>query len=195
MNWIAKQRVFRLIPSLENAEFVRFGLIPRNTFVNSPRVHTSRLHLWENPDVYLAGQIVGVEGYIESTAMGFCGARQIATDLLRLKEEVLSPETMCGAVIRYITKTDPDHFKLVNANFFQLDPPPRKMPRSRRKAWLAELSLAVLRKERMPADSMPVNREEQKLDLSSLQHELQVGGPPPPSGHSYEEENPGLIPL
>ncbi len=141
MTWPAQKTVFRMIPGLEGAEFVRLGSIHRNTFINSPRVLTPRLNLRKHPDVYLAGQIIGVEGYIESTAMGLCAANQIAADLLGHKADVPRPITMCGALIRYITETDPEHFQPMNANFGLLDHPLQKMSKPLRKAWMSERAL------------------------------------------------------
>ena len=98
----------------------------------------------------MAGQIIGVEGYIESTAMGLCAAKQIASDLMNRDQQVPDPDTMCGALIRYITQSDPKHFQPMNANFGLLDPPEKKMSKSLRKAWFSERALKTLK------DSLPV---------------------------------------
>ena len=146
MSWTAQKKVFRMIPGLEHAEFVRLGSIHRNTFINTPVVLSPRLNLKKYPEVYFAGQIIGVEGYIESTAMGLCAAHQIDGDLKGFEWKIPEPETMCGALIRYITESDPKHFQPMNANFGLLDPPKKKMPKSLRKAWFSQRALNVLRK-------------------------------------------------
>lgn len=145
MTWTAQKSVFQLIPGLEKAEFVRLGSIHRNTFINSPSVLTKSLHLKKHPRIFLAGQLVGVEGYMESTAMGMTAAKQIIGELHELRTPGPPTLTMTGALIRYITETDPEHFQPMNANFGLLDPPPMKMPKKRRKEWLAQRALDSMR--------------------------------------------------
>ena len=89
-----------MIPWLEGAEFVRFESIHRNRFINSPRVLINMLNLRENTNVYLAGQIIVVEGHIESTTMCPCATNHIAADLLGHKIDLPRLITMCGSLIR-----------------------------------------------------------------------------------------------
>ena len=114
------------------------------------------LNLKKHPRIYFAGQIVGVEGYIESTAMGLSAANHILRDLKGLDPKILEAETMTGALIRYITESDPKHFQPMNANFGLLDPPKHKMPKSFRKAWLSERALKTLKKS-LKASEKPSN--------------------------------------
>jgi len=166
MSWGFQKKVFRMIPGLENAEFVRLGSIHRNTFINSPKVLTPRLHLKKHPRIFMAGQIIGVEGYIESTAMGLCAAKQIASDLMNRDQQVPDPDTMCGALIRYITQSDPEHFQPMNANFGLLDPPEKKMSKSLRKAWFSERALKTLK------DSLPVEPMRSPFNTSQAEQQM-----------------------
>ena len=145
MTWTAQQQVFRMIPGLEGAEFVRLGSIHRNTFLNSPRLLTPRLNFQCEPRLFCAGQLTGVEGYMESTAMGIHAARQIAALLEGREASIPPPTTMFGGLLRYLTETDPKNFQPMNANFGLLDPPSLKLPKAQRKAWYAERALAVTR--------------------------------------------------
>ncbi|BCB95771.1 methylenetetrahydrofolate--tRNA-(uracil-5-)-methyltransferase TrmFO [Dissulfurispira thermophila] len=117
LKWPEQKRVFRMIPGLENAEFLRFGSIHRNTFINSPRHLNADLTLKEKNDIYIAGQITGVEGYIESTAMGLIAGINAAKRILG-KEIVYPPrESAHGSLIAHITESDPENFQPSNINF------------------------------------------------------------------------------
>ena len=141
MTWTAQKEVFAMIPGLENADFVRLGSVHRNTFINGPALLNPQLSLKSHPNVFFAGQITGVEGYMESTAMGILAARQIAASLEGREVSPPSPETMMGALIRYITESNPSTFQPMNANFGLLDPPEKKMRKADRKTWYAERAL------------------------------------------------------
>ena len=115
LKWGEQKRVFSMIPGLEHAEFIRYGVMHRNTFLESPRVLTAQQYLKEHPNVFFAGQITGFEGYMESAASGLLAARQI---LARLQGRPLPPpppETMCGALLQYITTPSKD-FQPMGAN-------------------------------------------------------------------------------
>lgn len=144
MTWTAQQQVFRMIPGLQNAEFVRLGSIHRNTFIHSPKLLTSRLHLRTEPRLFFAGQLTGVEGYMESTSTGIVAARQIAARLEGRDEIPPPPSTMMGALLRYITESRPDTFQPMNANFGLLDPPERKVPKAQKKAFYAQRALNLM---------------------------------------------------
>jgi methylenetetrahydrofolate--tRNA-(uracil-5-)-methyltransferase len=110
-------RVFRLIPGLENAEFLRFGQIHRNTYINSPALLRPTLQLRSNDQMFFAGQISGVEGYVESIATGLLAGRHAAA-LQRGGEPDLFPrETALGSLCHYITKANPKHFQPANITF------------------------------------------------------------------------------
>ena len=112
-----QERVFRLIPGLEKAEFARYGSIHRNTFVNAPKVLTPYLQLKNYPNVFLAGQITGVEGYVESTAMGLVAGIN-AYRLIKGKDLVIPPpETAIGSLVHYLQFSNPKHFQPMNVNW------------------------------------------------------------------------------
>ena len=116
-----QQRVFRMIPGLENAEFLRYGSIHRNSYVNSPSVLTSAMALKDDERVFMAGQITGVEGYTESTASGLLAGINLSR-VLRGQQPVTPPATtMLGALYRYLREADPRHFQPMNANFGLVD--------------------------------------------------------------------------
>jgi methylenetetrahydrofolate--tRNA-(uracil-5-)-methyltransferase len=112
-----QRRVFQMIPGLEKAEFVRWGSVHRNTFIDSPRLLRDSLQLRSRPSLFLAGQITGVEGYMESTAMGLLAglnAHRFAKGM-----PVVTPPatTAMGALIHYITGTETLPFQPMNINF------------------------------------------------------------------------------
>lgn len=116
-----QQRVFRMIPGLANAEFLRYGSIHRNSYVNSPSVLTPALTLRDDERVFLAGQITGVEGYTESTASGLLAGINLSR-VLHGQAPVIPPATtMLGALYRYLREADPRHFQPMNANFGLVD--------------------------------------------------------------------------
>jgi methylenetetrahydrofolate--tRNA-(uracil-5-)-methyltransferase len=112
-----QQRVFRMIPGLEAAEFLRFGSIHRNSYINSPGTLTEHLSLRDDAQVLFAGQLTGVEGYTESTATGLMAAINLSRLIHGLEPVVPPPSTMLGALYRYLREADPRHFQPMNANF------------------------------------------------------------------------------
>ena len=148
MTWTAQQQIFRTIPGLEEAEFVRLGSIHRNTFLNSPKLLTRRLQLQQEPRLFFAGQLTGVEGYTESTSMGLAAAYFLHHELQGDSLPELPGTTMMGGLIRYLTTTDPKHFQPMNANFGLLEPPQQRIPKPQRKAWLAERAMRELQQWR-----------------------------------------------
>ncbi|AHG91505.1 Methylenetetrahydrofolate--tRNA-(uracil-5-)-methyltransferase trmFO [Gemmatirosa kalamazoonensis] len=116
-----QQRVLRMIPGLEQAEFLRWGSIHRNSYVNAPAALAPHLALRDAPTTLLAGQLTGVEGYTESTATGLLAGINLDR-MLRGDEPVLPPTTtMLGALYRYLRDADPAHFQPMNANFGLVD--------------------------------------------------------------------------
>ena len=138
-----QKRVFSMIPALKNAEFVRYGVMHRNTFLDAPRVLEGSLCLKEHPNVFFAGQITGFEGYMESAASGLLAARNLYA---RLEGKVLPPppvDTMCGALIQYLT-TENKHFQPMGANMGILPPlPEESRPRDKRLRYMAAAQRAV----------------------------------------------------
>lgn len=117
MKWGAQKEVIRLIPGLENVEIVRYGVMHRNTFINSPRVLDATYQLKANPNVFFAGQMTGVEGYVESAGSGLIAGIN-AANLALGKELILFPhETALGSMARYVTEANPQNFQPMNINF------------------------------------------------------------------------------
>ncbi|MQA89900.1 MAG: methylenetetrahydrofolate--tRNA-(uracil(54)-C(5))-methyltransferase (FADH(2)-oxidizing) TrmFO [Gemmatimonas sp.] len=117
-----QRRVFRMIPGLENAEFLRWGSIHRNTYLNFPARLTRHGSLPDRPDLIFAGQLTGVEGYTESTAVGILAAVNLDRIARGLEPTVPPPTTMLGGLMRYLAESDPRHFQPMNSNFGLLDP-------------------------------------------------------------------------
>ena len=112
-----QKRVFSLIPGLENAEFVKYGVMHRNTFINSPKLLDNTYNLKKNGNIFFAGQITGVEGYVESISSGLVAALNAIEKFNGTNKKVIFPrETMIGALAKYIS-TDNDKFQPMNANF------------------------------------------------------------------------------
>lgn len=136
-----QKRVFRMIPGLENAEFARYGVMHRNTFLDSPRLLLPTLNLREYPNVYFAGQITGFEGYMESAACGLLAARAIHARLRGETPEVWPAGCMVGALVQYITTENKD-FQPMGANMGLL-PPLEERIRDKRQRY-AEVSRRAL---------------------------------------------------
>jgi len=117
-----QQRVFRMIPGLGAAEFLRFGSIHRNAYINSPRALTAHLSARDDPTLLFAGQLTGVEGYTESAATGILAGINLARLLAGDAPVVPPPTTMLGALYRYVHSADPAHFQPMNANLGLLEP-------------------------------------------------------------------------
>ncbi|HET8713090.1 MAG TPA: methylenetetrahydrofolate--tRNA-(uracil(54)-C(5))-methyltransferase (FADH(2)-oxidizing) TrmFO [Gemmatimonadales bacterium] len=118
----AQQRIFRMIPGLEQAEFLRFGSIHRNTYLNTPAVLTRHLSPKTEPLLLFAGQLTGVEGYTESAATGLLAGINLARMLAGEEPAIPPPTTMLGSLYRYLRETDPKRFQPMNANFGLMEP-------------------------------------------------------------------------
>lgn len=128
LKWGEQKRVFQLIPALRDAEFVRYGVMHRNTFINSPEVLNHSFQCKDVQRIFIAGQLTGVEGYVESAASGLLAGVNAARFLHGQEPLVLPLETMLGSLAHYIATADPKHFQPMNANFGilpTLDPPVR----------------------------------------------------------------------
>ena len=112
-----QKRVFSLIPGLENAEFMRYGVMHRNTFINSPKSLNKDLSLKNNENVFIAGQLSGVEGYMESAASGIIAGINALAKLKNAKPLILPQFSMIGALLGYITDKDVENFQPMGANF------------------------------------------------------------------------------
>lgn len=137
-----QKKVFRMIPGLENAEFVRLGSIHRNTFIDSPTLLSETLQLKGHPFLFFAGQITGVEGYMESTAMGLLAGIN-AFRYAHQKALVIPPRTTAmGALIHYITHSLTHPFQPMNINFGLFSPLPGKSSGKMRRSLLAKRALS-----------------------------------------------------
>jgi methylenetetrahydrofolate--tRNA-(uracil-5-)-methyltransferase len=122
LTWPEQRRVFRMIPGLERAEFLRYGSLHRNTFINAPLLLGKTLQLRINPRVLFAGQIVGVEGYLESAAMGWLAGINAAR-IIRGESGIFPPATTAhGALLKYLTESSSTNFQPMNMNFGLLPP-------------------------------------------------------------------------
>jgi methylenetetrahydrofolate--tRNA-(uracil-5-)-methyltransferase len=137
-----QQRVFRTIPGLESAEYLRFGSIHRNSYLNSPASLGPALTAGDDSALFFAGQITGVEGYTESLGTGLMAGINLARQLQGRPAAVPPPTTMLGGLYRYLREADPRHFQPMNANFGLLDPLPGKVKKDRKKELLVERAQA-----------------------------------------------------
>jgi methylenetetrahydrofolate--tRNA-(uracil-5-)-methyltransferase len=150
-----QQRIFRMIPGLANAEFLRFGSIHRNSYINAPAALTPHLSLRDDAQTLFAGQLTGVEGYTESSATGLLAGINLDR-LLRGHEALVPPTTtMLGALYRYLREADPKHFAPMNANFGLVDelpdPPRDKAVKRERYAARSLEAMEVFRGEALGA--------------------------------------------
>ena len=144
LTWPEQKRIFRLIPGLEKAEFVRFGSIHRNTFINAPALIEKTLQFRAREGLFLAGQISGVEGYVESTAMGLLAGIHAARRLTGL-EFITPPDTTAlGALVNHITNADSKTFQPMNVNFGLFPPLPGKIRKRDKGQRYAERALTAI---------------------------------------------------
>ena len=156
LKWGEQKRVFSLIPGLEHAEFARYGVMHRNTYLNSPDVLGANYALRANPLLRFAGQITGVEGYMESAASGLTAAIALAERLRGNAEPDFTGKTMLGALERYV-RTSNAHFQPMNANFGLLEPLGERVKGKRQRyEKLAERALATLAAFALPKEEEPV---------------------------------------
>jgi methylenetetrahydrofolate--tRNA-(uracil-5-)-methyltransferase len=139
-----QRRVFRMIPGLENVEFVRLGSMHRNTFINSPALLQPTQQLKGAPRIIFAGQITGVEGYVESAASGFLAGISAACLTQGKTPPLPPPETALGALIGHITNADARHFQPMNVNYGLFPELPGRIKKKERRQLLAERALAAL---------------------------------------------------
>jgi methylenetetrahydrofolate--tRNA-(uracil-5-)-methyltransferase len=139
-------RVFRLIPGLENAEFLQYGQIHRNTFINSPKILRETLQTKKNPKLFFAGQITGVEGYVESVGTGWLAGLNAAR-VARGEDLIAAPQTSAiGALCRYVSNVETKNFQPVNITFGLLEPLPpelRKKHRNKRERHAVQVEIAL----------------------------------------------------
>ncbi len=142
LKWPEQKRVFGMIPGLENAEFVRYGVMHKNTYMNSPQLLTNKFCLRKNNKLYFAGQMTGVEGYVESAASGLMAGLHAARAALQLPEINFTNETAHGALADYISNKEVRNFQPMNVNFGLIAPLGQKIRKKRDKnALIAQRAL------------------------------------------------------
>jgi methylenetetrahydrofolate--tRNA-(uracil-5-)-methyltransferase len=142
LKWSEQARVFRMIPGLEQAEFVRFGMIHRNTYINGPTLLTDTWQTRMRPDLFFAGQVSGVEGYVESAASGLVAGTNAARLARGLAPRALPRDTALGSLGYYVSHADPRHYDPSNITF-GIMPPLEAPPRSRKERQLATSERAL----------------------------------------------------
>lgn len=148
-----QRKIFRMIPGLENAEFLRYGSIHRNTYINSPELLHPTLQLRGRELIFFAGQITGVEGYVESAAMGIIAGINAARIAKEASPIIPPPETAIGSLLRYITDMSIKNFQPMNINFGLFPPLPNGVPKSERRRLIVERALAKITVESLLINS------------------------------------------
>ncbi len=149
LRWGEQKRVFQLIPALKQAEFARYGVMHRNTYLKSPKILDASLNTRVRPDLWLAGQMIGVEGYVESAASGILAAVNAARRVQGEDPLELPRETMMGSLFYYVSHADPESFQPMNATFglFEVPEAVRELKDKReRRQWLKDRALASMQK-------------------------------------------------
>lgn len=144
LTWPEQRRIFRTIPGLENAEFLRYGSIHRNTFLNAPLLLSKTLQLKNDAEIFFAGQITGVEGYVESAAMGLMAGLSAASHLAGKPFMPLPESTAHGALLQFLTVAPHRDFQPMNINFGLFPPLPMKAKRQERGGLYAARALREL---------------------------------------------------
>ena len=145
LKWPEQRRVFGMIPGLENAEFVRFGVMHKNTYLNSPQLLDKHFNLRNNKRFYFAGQMTGVEGYVESAASGLMAGLAAARAVLELPEVEFPEVTAHGALANYISNPTIENFQPMNINFGLIPPLTVRIRKKREKnAQIAARALEAL---------------------------------------------------
>lgn len=145
LTWGEQKRVFSMIPGLENAEFLRYGVMHKNTFIDSPRLLNQRYQMKEKKNIYFAGQITGVEGYIESASSGLLAGIFAAADVLGISSPVFSDATAIGALALYISNRSVVNFQPMNINYGIMKPCDQKISNKEKKnLYLSERSLGEI---------------------------------------------------
>jgi methylenetetrahydrofolate--tRNA-(uracil-5-)-methyltransferase len=143
-----QDRVFRLIPGLENARFAKHGRMHKNTYINAPKILNPTYQTKKYPNVFFAGQISGVEGYVESAASGIYAAINMDRYLQNKELIIMSQDTIMGSMSLYICNASEDDFQPMNANFGIVTPLPDKTPKKDRKALYSKRALEAILKEK-----------------------------------------------
>jgi methylenetetrahydrofolate--tRNA-(uracil-5-)-methyltransferase len=167
LKWGEQARVLRMIPGLEQAEFVRFGMVHRNTYINGPTVLDQTWQTRANPALFFAGQISGVEGYVESAASGLIAGRNAAALALGQELRVPPRTTAIGALAFYVSHANPHDYQPTNITFGIMEPPPEHIrDKQKRKLAISARALADLEEfRRRDAEAQRLQFETHSLRL------------------------------
>jgi methylenetetrahydrofolate--tRNA-(uracil-5-)-methyltransferase len=146
LRWGEQRRVLRLIPGLEQAEFLRYGMMHRNTYINAPRLLQPTLQMRSRADLFFSGQITGVEGYMGNAGTGLVAGLNAARLLQGLPPVIFPTDTMLGALCHYVTHADPKDFQPMKANFGLFPSPQANINKRERGWWHAERALTRMRR-------------------------------------------------
>jgi methylenetetrahydrofolate--tRNA-(uracil-5-)-methyltransferase len=167
LRWGEQKRILRLIPGLENAEFLRYGMMHRNTYINSPQMLHATTQFRTRADLFFAGQIIGVEGYVGNAATGLLAGINAAR-LLAGRHPIIPPtNTMLGALCHYVTHAEAKNFQPMKANFGLFAPPQQPMAKKERYQWYSERALTSWRRFAR-ANELNYDREIAESDLSEV---------------------------
>jgi methylenetetrahydrofolate--tRNA-(uracil-5-)-methyltransferase len=147
LKWGEQKRVFRLIPGLEKAEFLRYGVMHKNTYINSPKLLNNDYSLKQYPNIMFAGQITGVEGYVESASSGLVAGINMAYKILG-KDKILFPQnTAIGSLANYISDYSIKNFQPMNVNFGLFPKIDKKIKNKKEKnLYIANISIENIKK-------------------------------------------------
>ncbi len=146
LRWGEQKRILRLIPGLENAEFLRYGMMHRNTYINAPQLLHPTLQYRNRADLFFAGQITGVEGYMGNAATGLLAGINAARFLNNQHPVIMPTNTMLGALCHYVTHASAKDFQPMKANFGLFPPPQNNMGKSERYRWYSDRALTAMRR-------------------------------------------------
>ncbi len=166
LRWGEQKRVLRLIPGLENAEFLRYGMMHRNTYINAPQLLQPTLQFRSRADLFFAGQITGVEGYVGNVGTGLLAGLNAARLLNGQHPVILPTSTMLGALCHYVTHAEAKDFQPMKANFGLLPPPQQAMGKSDRYHWYSDRALTALRRAAR-ANGLRYDREKAETGLTA----------------------------
>ena len=146
LKWGEQKRVLRMVPGLENAEFMRYGMMHRNTYINSPELLQPTMQYRGRADLFFAGQIVGAEGYVGNAATGLVAGLNAARSILGDHPVIFPTKTMIGAICHYVTHAAAKNFQPMKPNFGLLPMPEERMRKPERYRYYRDRSLKMLRR-------------------------------------------------
>ncbi|MBO4423126.1 MAG: methylenetetrahydrofolate--tRNA-(uracil(54)-C(5))-methyltransferase (FADH(2)-oxidizing) TrmFO [Clostridia bacterium] len=163
LTFTEQKRVFGMIPGLQNAEFLRYGVMHRNTYLNSPGFLGADYGVISRPGLYFAGQMTGVEGYIESTGSGFVAGVNAARRALGIKPLIFPDTTELGAMAKYVSSAETEDFQPMNANFGIIAPITEKVRGGKRKRYEYLAERAIKEVERIVGEGFPLPNQELRI--------------------------------